>query len=160
MKSLAVLIIFSIFFALVSCRAKREISAEDKKIFDEWKNEYNKSYGSEEEEKKAMNCVLRESKEVEEHNRLYEQGKKTYMVGLNEHSDIEEEDFEKLLFGYIEEEEEEGQKSRSTRDTAKFPKGPDSIDWTAKGLVGPVENQRHWLVLLRSNLLFSYYISQ
>jgi C1A family cysteine protease len=141
MKALTAVVIVATFVALGSCcPGSRQVSSEDRRFFESWKRQYGKSYESYEEEQRAMLNVLAEQSEVEEHNRLYEQGRKTYAIGLNEHSDLSEEEFKLHLLGY--DEEDDGQSSRLTHH-GHFPPGPDYVNWTAKGLVGPVENQRH-----------------
>lgn len=145
MRSLTLIAVIAGVAALGSCSpSKRDISAHDRQFFNEWKREYNKYYSSAEEEGKAMLSVLAERDEVDEHNRLYEQGKKSYEVGLNEHSDLTQQEYELHLLGLTEEDESSSEiYSRFARASRSFPPGPPSVNWTARGLVGPVENQKH-----------------
>jgi Papain family cysteine protease/Cathepsin propeptide inhibitor domain (I29) len=145
MKALTLILFIAGAASLGSCsRSNCDVTSQDRQFFNDWKREYNKYYSSAEEERKAMMNVLVERDEVEEHNELYEQGRKTYEIGLNEHSDLTHEEFERYLLGLNEEDESSAESyTRFSRASYSFPPGPRSVNWTAKGLVGPVENQKH-----------------
>lgn len=117
-------------------------SVDDQKIFKDYCEKFEKKYNSPQEEKKAMENVLKAIEEIEAHNKLYEQGINTYFKGLTQHSDVSDEDWENYSFGYIEEDETEIRSKRAA-DKNEFPEGPKAIDWREKGLVGPVHDQKH-----------------
>jgi C1A family cysteine protease len=145
MISLKLCVLVVVFAALAFCSPKWDKSADDQKVFQQFCDEFHKTYKSEAEQKIAMENVLKAVDEIEKHNKLYDQGKKKYQKGLTEHSDLTDEQWENLMFGYIEEEEDERQyrSKRASDNHNEFPPGPDSIDWREKGLVGPVHDQLH-----------------
>lgn len=139
MKAFVLIVCVVAFGASSLCCPKRERSEKEKIFFAEWKKTHNKMYKSATEEAVAMEILLDLKEEIDAHNKLYDEGKVSYQRGLHEHSDMSDEDWERNLLGYNEEEDEAA--SRAKR-AATFPPGPDSIDWTKKGLVAKVENQR------------------
>lgn len=142
MNSLKLVFFAVVVAALVFGSATSVKSVDDQKTFKDYCEKFEKKYNSPEEEKKAMENVLKAIEEIESHNKLYEQGKKTYLKGLTPHSDMSDEDWENYSFGYIEEDETEIRSKRAA-DKKEFLEGPEAIDWREKGLVGPVHDQRH-----------------
>lgn len=141
MKAFVSTLLIAVFVASTLSSPKPERSGEDKKAFEEWKKTHKKEYKSAVEEAAAMEIVLALKEEIDAHNKLYDEGKVSYQRGLHEHSDMADSDWEQNLLGYSE--EDEAADSRRKRE-AKFPPGPDAIDWTKKGLVAEVENQREF----------------
>lgn len=85
--------------------------------------------------------------ENEEHNKRYEEGMESFEMGLTSHSDLSDEEMQKLRYGYELDEEDdydEQQLERSKRERKrKFPKGPKSMDWRKKYNLGPAPDQGH-----------------
>lgn len=134
----------TIFLSVVAFSAGSFRSDEEVEAFKDWAQQFQKVYRSESEELKAMEKFWKSKDFVDTHNELFAQGKKTYRMRLNEHSDLTLDEVKRHLTGYRETEEE--RLSRSKREStgarhAHFPPGPQSIDWRKRGLVGPVENQ-------------------
>jgi hypothetical protein len=141
MKNLKLLVLLGLA-VLAACNPSPDKAADDQKIFKDFCEKFDKKYNSPEEEKKAMENVLKAVEEIEAHNKLYEKGEKTYHKGLTQHSDLSDEEFENYSFGY-EEEDDTDIRSKRAVDKNEFPEGPDSVDWREKGLVGPVHDQKH-----------------
>lgn len=138
MKPFLALIAFAGFVALASCEA----TSEEKKIFKEWRKKHNKKYRSLEEELEALERFLENKQEIDEHNKLYDEGKETYKKGLWEYSDLSKEDKRKYLHGVqVPAEHKASRFARAAGNFPHYPHGPASIDWRARGLVAPVENQ-------------------
>jgi negative regulator of sigma E activity len=70
MKAFVTGIVFVGLIALASCEA----TAEEKRIFREWRKKHNKKYASLEEELERLEIFLENKEEIEMHNRLYEEG--------------------------------------------------------------------------------------
>ncbi|XP_078322733.1 procathepsin L-like [Crassostrea virginica] len=84
--------------------------------------------------------IFRENvQEIEEHNKLYHLGKKSYYMGVNQFSDLTHAEFLKynglnrtLL----------NRQGCSSYLTVNKPAAPDSVDWRKKGYVTGVKNQK------------------
>jgi cathepsin L len=138
MKPLVFCIVLLGLVALGSCDA----TAEEKTIFREWRKQHKKHYRSFDEEAEAMEKFLENKQEVDDHNKLYDQGKVTYKKKIWEYSDLSREEKRKFLHGVkVPADHNSNRYGRSGGNYPHFPTGPASIDWTKRGLVGPVENQ-------------------
>ncbi|KAI9999898.1 hypothetical protein NQD34_011741 [Periophthalmus magnuspinnatus] len=67
------------------------------KEFEEWKKKYDKVYSTPEEEAELRAIWEETRKQVEAHNKEAEQGLHTYMQGLNQFSDLKEEEIRGCL---------------------------------------------------------------
>lgn len=130
--------------ALVQCgpqnqQGRNGRSEDEISQFRSWKNLFGKKYNSQTEENEAIEKFFQNKANIEAHNELADQGDFTFTRALWEHSDKSDDD--KLnFFGGI----TLPQESRSLPATPaipQFPVGPASVDWGAKGLVGPVQAQ-------------------
>lgn len=149
MRSFVLIFAIAAFAAVFVCNAqqpKKERTEEEKKAFKEWAEKHKKTYQSPEEEAAAMERVLAKKEKVDAHNKLFAEGKVKYQITLWEHSDKTAEE-RKLQFGGINfpESDYPMRSKRQTQDEllaiyypGYYPKGPASIDWREKGLVGPV----------------------
>lgn len=86
-----------------------------------------------------MEKMLTNKKKIDEHNKLFEQGEVSFKRSLWEHSDMSDEDKQKYLMGLTI--PPETRSLPAAPSLPQFPPGPVSVDWRAKGLVGPVEGQ-------------------
>lgn len=135
MKNLTIFVVLAIV-AVAAC----DRSSDDNKAFNEWAKRFKKYYKDHDERLEAMENFLENKKRVDRHNRLYEDGKKKYKLGLMEHADLTIEEIRQLMTG-LRVPEEYRSKRASSGPYPTYPPAPASIDWTKKGLVGPVENQ-------------------
>lgn len=139
MKLSLALLISSFFITLTTCEA----TEDGRKFFNQWARHFNKRYKSQTDEDKAMATVLANKREIDEHNQLHDEGKVSFRRGIWEHSDMSSEEKQKFLYGF----KSPYQSSRPTRELPPYPEypqyptGPSSVDWTERGLVGPVRNQ-------------------
>lgn len=155
MKGFAVIILFLASAALASCAddGKEKYTKEQRKIFTKWRKTHNKQFASLEKELAAMEIVLAAAKDIEEHNKMYKEGKIGYSRKLHEHSHLSKEERKNLFGAVMPEEEKNKTQTKGKRQTVvyvdpndrkfwpTFPTPPEAIDWNEKGLVGPVENQ-------------------
>lgn len=136
-------ILSATFFILVVALIaviEAEPTKEDRKQFREWCKKYNKSYRTQDEEKTAMNNFLVHKKTVDDHNKLFNEGKKSFSMGLSEHHDLTLDQMKKTRLG-VKAPEEHSKRNKRADDMPTFKTGPKSIDWREKGLVGAVANQ-------------------
>lgn len=141
MKAATLVVLITACIALCACKA----TSDQSKIFEDFKRKFNKEYRTQDEEMKAFENVIKNNEEVEEHNILYEQGKVSYSADLFEHSDLSEAEMYQHLSGLDEalDEEDVDRSKRAvlTHSNLDYPTGPASINWTERGIVGPVGNQ-------------------
>lgn len=104
----------------------------------EFKILHDKTYDALEEESRRFEIFRENVQKIEEHNKLYHLGKKSYYLGVNQFSDLKHEEFVKY----------NGLKKTSLKDggcssylAANNLVEPDSVDWRKKGYVTDVKNQ-------------------
>lgn len=137
MKTVIVLVLLCCCINTLNCF----ILSNDSEFVD-WeiyKTQYGKSYESESLEV-AKFKVWRMNKEmVVGHNRRYYDGEVPYRMALNQFSDLDDAEFNKLYAGLVEEEVPD--EERVDVDV----NGPveDAIDWVERGAVTDVKNQGH-----------------
>lgn len=110
---------------------------EESEKFQAWKLKFNKSYDSESLERDAMDRVLTNLKDIEEHNRLFDLGLASFKRSLGKYSDLTEEEMKK----FFSELKLPRERSAIWTDYPDFPVGPDSVDWREFGVVGPIREQ-------------------
>ncbi|XP_032902569.1 cathepsin L1-like [Amblyraja radiata] len=110
-----------------------------------WKLQYNRHYIEGEETNRRMIWESAMSY-IEQHNREYAMGKHTFTVGINQFGDLTNEEFNKLMNGFLINEGEssiakveecDGFDETNENDL----KLPESFDWRKKGVVTPIKNQ-------------------
>ena len=106
-----------------------------------WKIFHQKEYGSAAEENYRREIFERNKRQIDEHNRLYEEGKESYSKGLNNFSDWTQEEFLNNL-GFFKLAEDNLPGTEVVRnDTAENL--PVIKDWRDAGAVLPIKNQGH-----------------
>lgn len=162
MKTPAVIVLLVIALVGFSSGApKFEVTPEQRKAFDEWKQTHKKEYRTIAEELIALEIVLINLAKIIEHNKLYDQGKVTYTRGLYKYSDLSKEDRKKFLKGHKRSDRPKNSEStRSKRTDQKeehehehhhhhhhhdenrtYPAEYDIVNWKNQGWVSPVEDQ-------------------
>jgi C1A family cysteine protease len=140
MKLLIVFITLTVVSVSAQLRNRRPTSVENLRIFNEWKEQYDKQYATQAKEDEAILKLLEEKRKIDAHNELYDRGEVSYRQKLFKYSDLNTEEKTEILTGLaVPPEEVFGISGRSAQPT--FPPGPSSVNWTSLGLVAPVEDQ-------------------
>lgn len=162
MQSLIFFVVFASLVALSIQQTTRNITnttkvrtPEEKASFKQWRQKYKKRYSSRTEGDAAMEKVLLHKEKIDEHNKLFAQGKVTFQRGLWEHSDMSHEEKQKYLMGL--KVPPQTRSLPSEPSIPQFPHGQASVNWTAKGLVAPVEDQGKQCRQVKCARLFTFY---
>ncbi|XP_072546259.1 cathepsin L-like peptidase [Salminus brasiliensis] len=126
--------------ALVAAAGAVSDSVEDLE-FDSWKVEHVKSYGSEEEEAQRKMTWLANRKLVLEHNKLADQGLKSYRLGMNVFADMDIQEYQAMFSNCLRSSNETKSLCTSTSQPEEEDTAPPSVDWRTKGYVTDVKNQ-------------------
>lgn len=157
MKTFIVLILLAALVVLAaSVPGKKERTQEEREFFKQWAKKHQREYETLELEEEAMEKLLIRKMMIDEHNKLQESGQKKYRRGYNKHSDLTHEEKMKKLMGLKVPDSENFRSARASPNDPKFPPGPASVNWTAEGIVGPVEDQS-WSSFKLSNTNFKTY---
>ncbi|XP_072449896.1 cathepsin L2-like [Chiloscyllium punctatum] len=129
-------------WVLVSMLAAATVSTFDSTLDEawiNWKSLHGKQYKMAEE---AYRRALWEDnvRYIERHNMEYAMGKHTFTVGLNQFGDLTTEEFNQRFNGF--KEKEIDHTACELFAAAKHVKLPQRVDWSTKGFVTKVKNQR------------------
>jgi cathepsin L len=144
-----ILILFLIFIsAKAQKRAQKNWREDQRQKFQQWKQKFNKSYATQDDEDKAMGSMLENDDVIEKHNQRFKDGKETFTRALWKRSDLSLEEKKKLLTGAIEipinstERVVRSAPRKKLKSASKLKSAPSNVNWTAAGLVQPVMDQR------------------
>ncbi|XP_066975670.1 procathepsin L-like [Macrobrachium rosenbergii] len=126
-----VLALFLCILAVASCSPAGNDEWED------FKNNFGKSYDTPEEESYRKTVFEANSKTVKEHNALFQQGLETFDLKINEYGDLTNEEFRAQMNGFLMKEEQSSVVFEYDSDDEVAPE----VDWRTKGAVTPVKNQ-------------------
>jgi len=115
--------------------------------FNAWANSYNKKYHCDKERQKRLALFVQTVKTVEEHNAKVSAGSDMFRMGLNEYSDMSDEEFmEHFNLGKIQGQEDCSATTKKSLKAVSKERPSDmplSKDWRKEGIVSPVKNQGH-----------------
>jgi len=107
--------------------------------WESFKSFHKKVFSNSDQEQIRKSTFQKNAKEVDRHNKLYDEGKVSYALELNEFSDQDSKSFSKSHNGY---------KRRNDSDEGNLPREifskadlPASFDWREKNGVSPVKHQ-------------------
>ncbi|XP_029819735.1 cathepsin L1-like [Manacus vitellinus] len=145
----ALAVTLGVLLALLGCAAAPDPALEE--AWEEWKSLHAKEYPGEDEtfRREIWEKNLRH---IQQHNWEEAQGKHSYRLAMNHFGDLTNEEFKRLLNGFIPAQQEEPGRVFRASETLKTPV---RVDWRAKGYVTPVKNQRtgKLVVLSEQNLI-------
>jgi len=103
-----------------------------------FKTAYGKTYASVEEETTRYGIYADNLRFIENHNKEFEAGRKSFQLGMNHFGDWTNEEFKAKMNGY--------KRPATNRSIGNFFVAPnvaipDWVDWTTQGLVTPVKDQ-------------------
>ncbi|CAL8147005.1 unnamed protein product [Prunus armeniaca] len=139
-KNLVVIAIFIVLGTLASQATSRTLSeASIAAKHDQWMTKYGRVYADNAEKERRFAIFKKNLQFVEKFN---SEGNKTYKLGLNEHSDLSDEEFLRQRTGYKRATESTSSANISFRYKDLSPTDvPPSIDWREKGAVTPIKDQ-------------------
>jgi len=102
-----------------------------------YKVKFNKTYGNSAAEMERYEMWRKNVEEVKTHNAEFSN---TYTIGINQFSDMSEEEFSSIMLSGLKvpTHEHKGAEFRATNTPV-----PNTVDWIKKGYVTPVKNQGH-----------------
>lgn len=133
MKLTLVLISFAALIFGVNCY-KQFYSSE----WNTFKLKHNNTYKSSSEELMRLSIWMKNKETIEEHNKLFESGNVSYSQGINQFSDMTEDEL-KLFKGLVMEEPKGNYEERVVIRALKDV--PDAIDWREHGVITEVKDQ-------------------
>ncbi|KAL7873632.1 hypothetical protein AOLI_G00127030 [Acnodon oligacanthus] len=127
--------------AVVVVAGGASVSLEDLE-FNTWKLNFGKRYGSVEEESQRKMTWLNNLKLVLEHNRLADQGLKSYRLSMNHFADMDNQEYQQMFRGCLGPFNRTKTRSATTilRQTGSAFL-PSAVDWKAAGYVSKVDHQ-------------------
>ncbi|XP_034110333.2 cathepsin L-like [Drosophila albomicans] len=135
-----------ILFAIVSCTVARTLINEDLS-WDAYKVKFDKVYEEESEDQLHRKIFKDNKKNIYDHNGRWLSGDETYEMGINQFSDMLDEEYNEAVGAENDTYNDSGDVEYESSDTLYNilnPSIPPYVNWTEKGVVSPVENQGHF----------------
>lgn len=123
-------------------QADLEIGRDIEHIFSDFKIAHSKKYESPEEEEVRKQIFTVNVKHIQEHNKRYTTGEKSYYLGVNQFTDLTHKEFLSMYTGHLG--SKVSSETPSNASTFLSPSNillPDQVDWRQKGYVTPVKDQ-------------------
>ncbi|XP_072486485.1 procathepsin L-like [Notamacropus eugenii] len=108
--------------------------------WEQFKSTYGRNY-TEKEECFRRQVWEKNLKFINDHNRLYKEGKLSYYLGMNEFGDMTDEEFNEMLNPQLLPRRRRDTTARIGKMFSNFPDPPKSLDWREYGYVTPVRSQ-------------------
>ena len=109
--------------------------------FAEWSKTYNKHYTNENEYKFRERIFDMEVEKIKLHNHKYLEGKSRYYLGLNQYSDLTDDEFRERYLMTKKIHRQDRPKDQEWRFRHIKIEPGTSVDWREKGVVAPVQDQ-------------------
>lgn len=126
---------------LIDAVVMKQWQPEQQAKFQAWKASFNKSYQSVDDERRAMDSMLQNQKEIEAHNKKFRAGKETFERGVWKRSDLSFNEKQKLLTGTKQLPSEPDRVVRQA-NKIKLKSAPKSLNWVTAGRVHGVDDQK------------------
>jgi len=110
------------------------------KTWELWKVRHGVRYGSSAEERYRREVFNNNKRDIEQHNRLYREGKESYFQGTNHLSDLTHQEFLNRLGNF------KSSENNTEEEVMSFDAAvdiPAKVDWRDEGAVLPIKNQGH-----------------
>jgi len=119
---------------LMAAASAAELDMQTMVSFLQWQTKFQKQYSSDDEIRLRLNNFAANLAKIDELNAM----NLTWVAGLNEFSDMSNEEFGKL---YTSQQPVARRPGAVRVKNTRLPQPDDDIDWRTKGAVGPVHNQ-------------------
>ncbi|KAJ6224292.1 hypothetical protein RDWZM_002837 [Blomia tropicalis] len=132
---------FVALFALIAVAQTNSFFSEEElnNEFFKFKNEYGRFYSNAQEEQYRREIFASNLEFITRHNREALAGRQTFTVGINNFTDITNEEFRRTMNGYR---KLSAHSLAGSVHTDEDVLGlPDTVDWTTKGVVTPIKFQ-------------------
>lgn len=103
--------------------------------FKAFKEKFNKNYLNEKEDAHRLNVFAHNLRYITDHNNEADEGKHTFRMGINQFTDLTEEEWKQRFT------KRQNMKPRPTTKSQPTPGRPDSVDWREEGYVTEVQDQ-------------------
>jgi len=114
---------------------------EERNKFNQWRRQFKKNYNSLDDEDEAIAKYLTNKDNIDEHNKLFEEGQVTFKRAIWRHSDLSDEDKISTLMGLAIPPDYETRSLPQPADLPQYPPGPEYVNWVERGLVKTPINQ-------------------
>ncbi|XP_047990563.1 procathepsin L-like [Leguminivora glycinivorella] len=116
---------------------------DDLTSFEKFKQEHNKRYKSAVEEMHRLQNYVHNQMKIMEHNHRFEQGQVSYKLKLNQYSDLDDEEFQRNMFGALPDIDDDFSlyDPDFNLHMSAFTDLPDYVDWRERGAVTEVKTQ-------------------
>ncbi|KAL7738233.1 hypothetical protein ACLKA6_006565 [Drosophila palustris] len=145
----ATILLVALFAMLACVQARITLADVQAAEWEAFKLEFNKNYEDESEDRQRMQVFQDNKRIIDAHNQRWAAGEESYEMGINQFTDLLEEEFHQLFavhdanedfddaeIDFNEEEEEE--------DTDFDSVDNHNVDWRTLGAVTPVQHQGHF----------------
>ncbi|XP_068201401.1 procathepsin L-like [Palaemon carinicauda] len=126
--------VLALFFGLLAVVACSPASNGE---WEDFKNNFGKSYETPEDESYRKSVFDANNKLVKDHNELFRQGQETFDLKINEFADLTNEEFTRQMNGFSMPEEQ----SNVIFQYDSQDEVDATVDWRTKGAVTPIKNQ-------------------
>ena len=109
--------------------------------FSEWSKQHRKHYADDDEFNFRRKIFDKEVEKIKLHNQLYLEGKSRYYLGLNQFSDLSDDEFKETYLMTKKIDRQDRPKDKRWRFEHISVEPGTSIDWREKGVVAPVQDQ-------------------
>ncbi|GMI82304.1 senescence-associated gene 12 [Hibiscus trionum] len=135
-QCLVLLFVLGLWASQVSPRSVPEVSMSDR--FEQWASSYNRLYQDATEKEKRFQIFKENAEYIESHNA---HASKKYKLGVNEFSDMTNEEFKTMRNGYRMRSSNTVPASKTSFRYENVSAVPSSMDWRTKGAVTGIKDQ-------------------
>jgi cathepsin L len=113
-----------------------------KSQWEAFKKNHGKFYETVEEDVHRFKVFLKNLDVIDKHNKLHDQNKKSFRLGVDEYADLEHAEFVQVMNGFKRRyNETKASDSSSYLSPSNIVSLPQNVDWRKEGYVTPVKNQ-------------------
>ncbi|KAH8355084.1 hypothetical protein KR093_005293, partial [Drosophila rubida] len=142
-------LLLATLLGLLACAQARITLADVRAAeWEQFKQEFQKSYDDESEDRLRMQVFEDNKRIIDAHNERWAAGQETYEMGVNEYTDLLQHEFDSLFAAPAEQLEEDEELEFLDDDADEDDEEPqghkDEVDWRILGAVTPVRHEGHF----------------